>query len=176
VIRISPVGAISFNVINNLVLVVENNIAKVFLNNVEILMSDSSILSSINFNESSNTYIGAYGSLSTYFSGSIYSIKVLRNTSDLSLLNDPIITPPAPSETIYTLTDGTNTETISLTPELSDNEVTFYNKEFFIDVKVNDDNNVMSLPKNTSITDNTLTINNGFKGYIKDIKFYDVKI
>jgi hypothetical protein len=46
----------------------------------------------------------------------------------------------------------------------------FYNKEFFIDVKVND--NVMSLPKNTSITDNKLTINNGFKGYIKDIKFY----
>ncbi len=177
VIRISPVGAISFNVINNLVLVVENNIAKVFLNNVEILMSDSSILSSINFNESSNTYIGAYGSLSTYFSGTIYSIKVFRNTSDLSLLNDPVNTPViTPVETIYTLTDGTNTETISLTPELSDNDITFYNKEFFIDVKVNDDNNVMSLPKNTSITDNTLTINNGFKGYIKDIKFYDTVI
>jgi hypothetical protein len=34
----------------------------------------------------------------------------------------------------------------------------------------------MSLPKNTSIIDNTLTINNGFKGYIKDIKFYDTVI
>ena len=42
-----------------------------------------------NLNKNDNTYIGRNGwdGANGYFCGTIYSIKVLRNTSDLSLIN-----------------------------------------------------------------------------------------
>ena len=114
------------------------------------------------------------GELISYYGYKLLVTNVVNDTGNPDVsVNTPVITPV---ETIYTLTDGTNTETIPLSGEAVENEITFYNKENSIDVKINDDNNVMSLPKNTVSTDNTLTINNGFKGTIKDIKLYDTVI
>ena len=82
----STVGTIPFNTIVTLIISVKNNILSVYVNNVKVPMSLTST-SIVNFNESNNTFIGAYGALSTYFNGTIYSIKVLRNTTDLTLLD-----------------------------------------------------------------------------------------
>ena len=82
----STVGAIPFNTIVTLIISVKNNILSVYVNNVKVPMSLTST-SLVNFNESNNTFIGAYGTLSTYFTGYIYDINVFRNTSDLSLVD-----------------------------------------------------------------------------------------
>lgn len=83
---ISSSNTVSFNSINNLIIYrIDGNLV-LKLNEVE---TNDSFNYHINFNLNSNTYIG-YANMSTNFrfNGTIYSVKVLRNTNDLSLLED----------------------------------------------------------------------------------------
>lgn len=85
----TPTGSIVVNEIYDVIIQVINNEAKVYINGVQSTLDGqpSRIVNDVNFNLNNNTVIGRYEySASEYFNGTIYSIKVLRNTSDLTLL------------------------------------------------------------------------------------------
>ena len=95
----STSNSVILNEINHLVVYKQNGQLYVVLNNIT---TTNSILNNylINLNVNGNTYVGfrAISDSPFYFNGQIYSIKVLRNTTDTSVLNLPILNTPS---TIY---------------------------------------------------------------------------
>ena len=87
--RDSVTNLIQPNVIYDMVSVVSNSVMTLNLNGVIIPLdgSNTNVVSNVNFNLNNNTTIGRYEySANEYFNGTIYSLKVFRNTNDLSLI------------------------------------------------------------------------------------------
>lgn len=84
---IASSNSININEINKLIVYRKNGIINVILNNI---LSTDTFNYDLNFNVNSNTYIGRRDiSANNYWlNGTIYSIKVLRNTTDLTLLEN----------------------------------------------------------------------------------------
>ena len=79
----------TFNLgINDIIITRNGSNLTINLNGIETVFDN--FTASANFNGNNSTRIGMAwdAATETFFSGTIYSIKVLRNTSDLSLLND----------------------------------------------------------------------------------------
>ena len=85
----TPLNSIMPNTVYNVIIQVVNSILTVKINDIQSTLDGlpSQIVSNVNFNLSSNTFIGQYFDGTERFKGTIYSIKVLRNTSDISLLD-----------------------------------------------------------------------------------------
>ena len=86
----TPLNSIMPNTVYNVIIQVVNSILTVKINDIQSTLDGlpSQIVSNVNFNLSSNTFIGQYFDGTERFKGTIYSIKVLRNTSDITLLDD----------------------------------------------------------------------------------------
>lgn len=61
------------------------NISMILNDEIQTMTLDN--INNVNFNYGDNTYIGKSFGTDLFFKGSIYSIKVLRNTTDLTLLD-----------------------------------------------------------------------------------------
>lgn len=72
---------------NEIIVARSNNVLSVLLNGN---LTTYNITEEFNLNRSNNTYIGknSWDDANGYFCGTIYSIKILRNTSDLSVLGE----------------------------------------------------------------------------------------
>ena len=120
-----------------------------------------------NYNASSNTTIGkslwTSGS-SEIFKGSIYSIKVLRNTTNLILLEDTNVT----TNIEYTLQNDTESQVISTTTK--SNNIKLVKDETLLKLTVDDQSVELA---NTDIT-NTITLTNT-ENY-NDLTIYDTNI
>lgn len=92
---------VSYDEINNLTIVRENTTLKIILNDVETVFENRSDV--FNFNNANDTKIGssfASNSSSHGFKGTLYSIKMFRGTSDLSLLDETALEPESPADVI----------------------------------------------------------------------------
>lgn len=118
----------------------------------------------VNFNSGNNTFIGknTTGSFAKMY---MYRIRAFRNTSDMSLLDDEILQ----HYEKYTLTNGVDTQVIEYTDSLENHQVKIIADIDKLTLDVNDTS--VFIPKTTST--NNLTLFNGYKGDIKDIKLYD---
>lgn len=101
-----------------------------------------------------------------FLNGTIYSIKILRNTSDLSLLEEQrnII---GISEK-FTLTNGEFAETIEFT-ELSDHDIKVVSEEDKITLSVDEEG--IEFAKDDEV--NNVKLFDGYIGDVKDIRVYD---
>lgn len=93
-------SVISTNNIYDLAITRKDFVIKVYLNGVLLSFSNEGsapLSQNINFNFNNNTIIGAnlWDGSAGYFNGVIYSIKSFRNTSDISLLNNTILSTPS---------------------------------------------------------------------------------
>lgn len=92
---------VSYDEINNLTIVRENTTLKIILNDVETVFENRSDV--FNFNNANDTKIGssfASNSSSHGFKGTLYSVKMFRGTSDLSLLDQTVLEPESPADVI----------------------------------------------------------------------------
>ena len=76
------------NGINEIYIIRQGSTLTMKLNDVSTIFNNFNY--SLNFNAGDNTFIGKAwnNSVNTYFVNNIYSVKVLRNTTDISLLED----------------------------------------------------------------------------------------
>lgn len=124
----------------------------------------------INLNYNNNTFIGHAGWSTEFYKGYINSVKVLRNTTDLSLLENP--------EDVYELsekfelTNGTDSQLIEYT-ELDNRELKIVNEDDKLTLHVNDD--FIEVLKDDNIQSN-VELYKDYKGNIKNINLYDIPI
>lgn len=171
--RCSSVDKLLINTYYKATIIRTNNNLKVYINDKEIeLIIGSNIISDINFNTNNNTYIGKSGwdpAGIGFFNKHIYSIKVLRNTTDLSLLDEETIV--YASDEKFTLTNGVEAETIEFT-DIKERDVKIVTDNDKVTLKVDD--NEVEIPKTTTISKIEL-----FKDYtsqIKDVRVYDIPL
>lgn len=160
-------GEVPLNQINDLLIYRSDGVLYLKLNN-DITSKDFN--HSINGNLGDNTLIGSgeYNP-TTFLNGTIYSIKVLRNTTDLSLLDEE--TTVYASEEKFTLTNGTEAETIEFT-EVKERDVKIVTNTDTMTLKVDDVE--IEVPKTSTIGNIEL-----FKDYtskIKDVRVYDIPL
>ena len=120
----------------------------------------------INFNNGNNTLIGALGLNDGSFDGTIYSLKVLRNTTDLTLLDEVA----SKFEESFTLSNGTDSQTI-----LNDVKKDSHNIRFIKDTdksKLIIDGEFVEVPSVENTTDDLILFDN-YNGKVSDIKLYD---
>ena len=163
----------TFNLgINDIIITRNGSTLTINLNGIETVFDN--FTASANFNGNNSTRIGfAWDSApETFFSGSFYSIKVLRNTSDISLLED---------ENNDVIDNENTNNTISLTNGIDNQEIEFINNdnnEFkFIhgedSVKLISNNEILEVSKLEENSSDELIISNGINTYIKDVKLYN---
>lgn len=150
--------------INELLIVKNDGVISLILNNVT---TTGSFKYALNLNINGNTNIGWYALTNNYFNGQIYSIKVLRNTTDLSLLENP--------EDVYELsekfelTNGTDSQLIEYA-DLNNRELRVISDDENLSLHLNED--ILKVPKTTKITD--VVLFDGYKGDVKDLRVYNV--
>lgn len=86
----TPANSIIDGVITKILIQVSNSILTVKINDQQVTLDGqlTQPVNNVNFNLNNNTFIGKYYTNTEFFKGYIYSIKVLRNTTDLSLLEE----------------------------------------------------------------------------------------
>lgn len=86
----TPPNSIENGVITKVLLQVSNSVLTVKINGEQVTLDNqpTRVVTNVNFNLGDNTFIGKYYTNTEYFKGYIYSLKVLRNTTDLTLLED----------------------------------------------------------------------------------------
>lgn len=120
-----------------------------------------------NFNGNDNTVIGRSGlSVDHQFKGYISKVLIYRNTSELSLLETENI---IGIDEKYTLTNGAETETITL-KDTTNRNVKLINDDDKVSLSVN--NILVEVPKNENEI-NGIEIAKNYKGDIKSISLYD---
>lgn len=165
----TPVGSIVADTIYDVIIQVINSEAKVYINGEQTTLDGmpSRIVNNVNFNLSNNTYIGCYLGNSEYFNGAIYSIKILRNTNDLSLLEEELTI--IESSEKYILTNGEEAEEISFT-EIKERDIKVINDNDKITFKIDD--NEVELAKTTEV--DNIKLFDGYTSQVKDVHVYDI--
>ena len=147
--------------IQNITIVRKGSVLTLYSNEVEI--KTSSVGTVVNLNVGDNTFMG------TSFNGTIYSIKVLRNTIDLSLLDEPI---SQTSNKEYTLTNGIESQSIVIDPLVED-DIKFVSSNTNIVATINGNNLVV--PKvDTKLNPPEIQLFDGYKGDISKLDMYDI--
>ncbi len=161
------------NIIYTLLIQRINNVFYLYLDDILI---DTNSLSNdyCNFNFSSNTLIGKIGHSTTEnFNGTIYSIKVLRNTTDLSLLlnEEEINVEGATKE--FTLSNGEYSENVILDAETGSNDTLIF-KSSDDEVSANINGYNLFVPKvDTQGAEPILKAYHGFNGTIYNMNVID---
>lgn len=122
----------------------------------------------LNFNGGDNTFIGKAwdSSFNTYFGDIIYSVKVLRNTTDLTLLDEV----GSRFEESFTLSNGTDSQTI-----INDVKKDNHNIRFIKDTdksKLIVDGEFVEVPSVENTT-NELILFDNYNSEVKDVKLYN---
>lgn len=158
---------IPLNEMCNLIIVKENNTLSLYLN--DDFISDT-VSYPYNFNLNNNTVIGALlvDNLNYCFKGTIYSIKVLRNTTDLSLLEDV----SSQFEESFTLTNGNESDNkvILNTERKSNHNIRFVKDETNTSLIVDGEFVEVPTVENTSTE---LKLFDEYNSNVKDVKLYD---
>jgi len=161
------------NTIYNIKLVRNNNNFTLYIND-EI---DATYASAYPFNLIRNglTTIGGNNTLSQnqMFNGIIYSIKIIRNTSDIEMLNEKVIPPVQHAK--YVLTNGVDEQELNYDNTTMDCTIKFIKDENDITLFVDDDS--ITVPKNDTILGNNIKLFTNYTGHIKNyIKLYNTPI
>lgn len=159
------------NFIYEITLTCNNGKISLYVNGV----LDSEMLTNnenVNFNSFSNTIIGGHWggtSSALYFPGVIYSVKVFRDTSDLSLINEEQI---SSFEEKFTLTNGNSGDDKEMiyTEKQEKHTIQIASDESKVSVILNDQQ--FEVSKNDSLIDNVKLFDN-FRGDIKDLIVYE---
>lgn len=123
-----------------------------------------------NFNLNNNTYIATFESTSNFnFNGTIYSIKVLRNTTDISLLEDEN-TDVIIGDTTLTLSNGTDSQEV-IFDNKDQNDLRFVHSNDSTKLIVNEQ--ILEVP-NVENELNELSLFTDFNAEAKDIKTYNI--
>lgn len=123
------------NVIYNFKIISSNgNISMILNDEIQTMTLDN--INNVNFNYGDNTYIGKVFGTDLSFKGSIYSIKVLRNTTDLTLLDTD--TSNLPTSVTYELTNGTDITTIDYT-EVVQKDIVLTKSDTTVSAKIGTD-------------------------------------
>lgn len=168
---IASSNSININEINKLIVYRKNGIINIILNDI---LSTDTFNYDLNFNINSNTYIGRRDiSANNYWlKGTIYSIKVLRNTTDLSLLEDEntnVIVDE--TEVSYTLSNGFDEVSISK-DTLNENFIQITKSDDKVVAIIDDE--ILEVPTTAGNVDtNDLYLFNEYKGNIKDLRVYN---
>ena len=169
----TPAGSIVTDTIYDVIIQVINSEAKVYINGEQTTLDgmSSRIVNNVNFNLSNNTYIGCYLSNSEYFNGTIYSIKVLRNTTDLSLLEDKSMVFDGETEVSYTLSNGFDEVSISK-DTITEKSIQIVKDTNKVTAIIDDE--ILEVPATAGNVDtNDLYLFNEYKGNIKDLRVYN---
>lgn len=159
---------VNYNEINKLLFVRNNK-------NIRILLNDIDIYNAIceepfNLNKNSNTYIGKNGwdNANGYFCGTIYSIKVLRNTTELTLLDDELDV----FNESFKLTNGDETldQVITNDKKVESHDVRFIKDEESTKLIV--DGEFVEVPSVENTT-NELILFDNYNSKVKDVKLYN---
>jgi hypothetical protein len=172
----------TFNLgINDIIIIRKGSNLTINLNGIETVFDN--FTSEANFNGNNSTRIGmAWDDANeTFFSGIIYSIKVLRNTTDLSLLEDTNTNTNTNTSTQiinntkYVLTNGVEEQELYYENVTTDTNIQLINDDDTISFKV--DNDVITVNKIDNIIGNNVKLLGGFTGHVKDhIKLYNKAI
>lgn len=168
----------TFNLgINDIIITRNGSNLTINLNGIETVFDN--FTASANFNGNNSTRIGMAwdAATETFFSGTIYSIKVLRNTTDLSLLEDINTNTSTQliNNTKYVLTNGVEEQELYYENVTTDTNIQLINDDDTISFKV--DNDVITVNKIDNIIGNNVKLLGGFTGHVKDhIKLYNKAI
>lgn len=153
---------------NEFFIIKKDNILTIDLNGEKTVFENFS--NQFNLNGNNSTRIGkAYDiANNTYFNGTIYSIKVLRNTTDLSLLEDV----SSKFEESFTLTNGNESDNkvILNTERKSNHNIRFVKDETNTSLIVDGEFVEVQTVENTSTE---LKLFDGYNSNVKDVKLYD---
>lgn len=156
------------NGINEIIIVRKGNTLEMTLNNIKTTFNNFNHL--VNLNAGGDTIIGKawHSSINTFFNGYIYSIKVLRNTTDLSLLEDGLDV----FNESFKLTNGDETldQVITNDKKVESHDVRFIKDEESTKLIV--DREFVEVPNVENTTDDLILFDN-YNGKVSDIKLYD---
>lgn len=167
----------NYNELYDLTVIRSNKLTQLYINGE--LYSDVNIIesgfndSNFNLNQSNNTYIARNAwdaNTAPYFDGTIYSIKVFRNTSDLSLLDDEEVIDNESTNNTISLTNGIDNQEIEFINN-DNNEFKFIHGED--SVKLISNNEILEVSKLEENSSDELIISNDSNTYIKDVKLYN---
>lgn len=163
----------TFNLgINDIIITRNGSNLTINLNGIETVFDN--FTASANFNGNNSTRIGMAwdAATETFFSGAFYSIKVLRNTTDLSLLEDEnadVIV--GDTEVSYTLSNGFDEVSISK-DTLNENFIQIAKSDDKVVAIIDDE--ILEVPTTAGNVDtNDLYLFNEYKGNIKDLRVYN---
>ena len=153
---------------NKLIIYRQNNLLKMILNDQETINQPTAFnTANLNFNMNNNTLIGKSGwSATDNFKGVIHSVKIFRDTADLSLLDDSEGTS---FEEKYILTNGTDSQDVLFNIPVESKEIQITSDSNLLTVQVDD--NKLEVPKTTPI--DNIKLMDGFGGSIKDLRVYN---
>lgn len=157
------------NVIYDLILIRAGSTMTLSVNGI-IDFSVTGVPSSFNLNTKDNTCVGInkYNPIDWIFKGKVYSLKVLRNTTDLSLLEDEL---DAFNES-FKLTNGDETldQVITNDKKAESHDVKFIKDEESTKLIV--DGEFVEVPNVVNTIDDLILFDN-YNGKVSDIKLYD---
>lgn len=166
------------NTYYNLVVYRENTKYYLKLNDVNYVLEPNAVTDNrtelADYNYNNNTIIGAnlWDGASGYFNGTIYSIKILRNTTDLSLLEDEntnVI--GGETEVSYTLSNGFDEVSISK-DTITEKSIQIVKDTNKVTAIIDDE--ILEVPTTAGNVDtNDLYLFNEYKGNIKDLRVYN---
>lgn len=166
------------NTYYNLVVYRENTKYYLKLNDVNYVLEPNAVTDNrtelADYNYNNNTIIGAnlWDGASGYFNGTIYSIKILRNTTDLSLLEDEntnVI--GGETEVSYTLSNGFDEVSISK-DTITEKSIQIVKDTNKVTAIIDDE--ILEVPATAGNVDtNDLYLFNEYKGNIKDLRVYN---
>lgn len=169
-------GSVNINEIYNMKISRNNNTFKLTVN--DEIIGELYNIDAFNLNLNNDTWIGRIMN-TDFLSGIIYSIKVLRNTTDISLLEDTNTNTNASTQLInntkYVLTNGVEEQELYYENVTTDTNIQLINDDDTISFKV--DNDVITVNKTDNIIGNNVKLFDGFTGHVKDhIKLYNKAI
>ena len=156
------------NVIYDFKIISSNGNISMILND-EIQTMTLNNINNVNFNYGDNTYIAKSFGTDLFFKGTIYSIKVLRNTTNLSLLEDKNVDVII-GDTTLTLSNGTDSQEV-IFDNKNQNDFRFVHSNDSTKLIVNEQ--ILEVP-NVENELNELSLFTDFNAEAKDIKTYNI--
>jgi len=158
------------NVIYDFKIISSNGNISMILND-EIQTMTLNNINNVNFNYGDNTYISKSFGTDLFFNGTIYSVKILRNTSDLALLEEA---PVETSSTVnYKFTNTSTMDEVLITDDVTTANFNINRTESNVHLTINE--HIASLSANP-VSSNQVTLFDEYDGLIGDhLTVYDVK-
>lgn len=156
-------GNVVVNTIYNMTITRINNKFTLYVDGV--VLGENTTTDAINLNGNNNTWIGNIMN-ADFLDGTIYSLKVLRNITDLTLLDEV----SSKFEESFTLTNGTDSQTIINDIKADNHNIRFVNDESTTSLIV--DGEFIEVPS-VENTSNELKLFDNYNSDVNDVKLYN---